>query len=98
MWKHRDITAGEVGTLLDGLPGELDRIDGYVADGIMGGESPTAADLQIGSTLGLLGPCGDIRPLIDARPAGEVLRRFFAEYEGHIPAGAFPDGWVPAGG
>jgi glutathione S-transferase len=95
VWKHRNITAGEVGTLLEGLPAELDRIDGYVAEGIMGGESPTAADLQIGATLGLLGTCGDIRPLIDARPSGEVLRRFFGEYEGHIPAGAFPDGWVP---
>ena len=34
---------------LDALPGQLDRIDAWIADGLLGGEQPNAADLQIGS-------------------------------------------------
>ena len=39
---------------------------------------------------------GDLRPLIEGRPAEEVARRCFPDYEGDVPAGAFPAGWVPA--
>ena len=30
------------------LPGQLDRVDGWIADGLIGGDEPNAADLQIG--------------------------------------------------
>ena len=39
---------------LDALPGQLDRVDTWIADGLLGGEQPNAADLQIGSTIRLL--------------------------------------------
>ena len=39
---------------LAALPGQLDRIDAWIADGLLGGEQPNAADLQIGSTIRLL--------------------------------------------
>ena len=35
-------------------PGQLDRVDGWIADGLIGGDKPNAADLQIGSTIRLL--------------------------------------------
>ena len=63
--------------------------------GIVGGEQPTAADLQIGATLRVLLTIGDLRPLIEGRPAEQLARRWFADYPGDVPAGAFPAGWVP---
>jgi glutathione S-transferase len=76
------------------LPGLLDPVDALIADGVLGGEDPNAADLQIGSTLAVLRMAGDVRPLIDARPAAQLATRFFDERPGRIPAGAFPAGWV----
>lgn len=95
VWKSRSISAAEVAQLLADLPAALTRIDDYVEDGAMGGETPTAADLQIGATMRLLLTVGDLRPLIEGRPAEGVARSFFPEYPGDVPAGAFPAGWVP---
>jgi glutathione S-transferase len=79
------------------LPGQLDRIDAWIADGLLGGESPNAADLQIGSTVRLLLSIGDVRPLIEgppARPAAE-LTRYFPPMVGEVPAGVLPAEWLP---
>jgi len=81
---------------LRALPGHLDRIDAWLADGTLGGELPNAADLQIGSTLRLLLTLADLRPLIDPRPAGELARRLFPEQDGDMPAGTLPAAWLPA--
>ena len=35
---------------LAALPRQLERIDGWIGEGLLGGEQPNAADLQIGST------------------------------------------------
>ncbi|HEY4997056.1 MAG TPA: glutathione S-transferase N-terminal domain-containing protein, partial [Solirubrobacteraceae bacterium] len=35
---------------LAALPRQLERVDGWIAEGLLGGERPNAADLQIGST------------------------------------------------
>ena len=63
---------------------------------MIGGDEPTAADLQIGATLRVLLTVGDLRPLLEGRPAEALARRWFPDYPGDIPAGAFPAGWVPA--
>ena len=68
------------------LPGQLDRIDAWIADGLLGGEQPNAADLQIGCTIRLLHAIADLRPLIDGRPAAR-LTRYFPPSAGEIPAG-----------
>ena len=78
-----------------GLPAKLDHVDELAAHGIIGGEAPTAADLQIGSTLRVLLVVGDLRPLLTQRPAEAIARRWFPEYAGDIPVGAYPAGWVP---
>ena len=43
----------------------------------------------------LLLTVGDVRPLIEGRPAEQVARRFFDDRPGLIPAGAFPAAWIP---
>lgn len=81
---------------LRALPGHLDRIDAWIADGTIGGETPNAADFQIASSVRLLLALGDLRPLIGHRPAGELARRLFAEMDGDMPAGTLPAEWIPA--
>jgi glutathione S-transferase len=72
------------------LPGYLDRIDAWIEAGVMGGEAPNAADLQIATTLRLLMTLDDLRPLIEDRPAGRLALRLFPRVDGRMPAGAYP--------
>jgi glutathione S-transferase len=96
MWKYHRISAVQLAEDLAGLPAKLDHVDGLAADGVIGGAEPNAADFQIGATLRVLLTVGDLRPLLEGRPAEEIARRWFPNYAGEVPAGAFPAGWVPA--
>ncbi len=80
---------------LAALPGHLEKIDAWIAEGLLGGEEPSAADLQIGSTVRLLETLGDVRPLIEGHPAA-ALTRYFPPMVGDIPAGTLPAEWLPA--
>lgn len=94
-WRYHGITAVQIAADLEGLPAKLDHVDSLAKEGIIGGEAPTAADLQIGSTLRVFLVIGDLRPLLADRPAEEIAMRWFPDFGGDIPAGAFPAGWVP---
>jgi glutathione S-transferase len=93
-WRYHRITAERLAADLAGLPAKLDHVDALAVEGIVDGEHPTAADLQIGSTLRVLLTIGDVRPLIEGRAGERVARRWFPDYPGEVPAGAFPAGWV----
>ncbi len=80
---------------LAALPRQLERIDGWIAEGLLGGERPNAADLQIGSTIRLLMSIADVRPLIAGRPAA-ALTRYFPPMVGEVEAGVLPAGWLPS--
>ena len=81
---------------LQALPGYLDRIDAWIAEGVLGGDQPNAADLQIAPTLRLLVTLDDLPPLIESRPAGQLALRLFPDLPGSIPAGSLPAQWLPA--
>lgn len=72
---------------LPALPSTLDHVDDLIAKGVIGGDHPNVADLQIGSSVRLLLNLEDLRPGIESRPAARLARRFFPEYPGHVPAG-----------
>ena len=95
-WKYHRITAERLADDLAGLPAKLDHVDSLAEAGTIGGEAPNAADLQIGATVRVLLTVGDLRPLIEGRPAERVARAWFPDYAGDIPAGAYPAGWVPS--
>jgi glutathione S-transferase len=69
------------------LPSHLERISGWIDEGVLGGSAPNAADLQIASSLALMRTVGDLAPLVDASPAGDLVTRFFPGYPGSIPPG-----------
>ena len=78
------------------LPGQLDRIDAWIADGLLGGEQPNAADLQIGSTIRLLLTIADIRPLIEGRPGRPAHPLLPAAGRAKSKRGCCPAEWLPA--
>jgi glutathione S-transferase len=78
------------------LDSHLERADDWIADGVLGGEQATAADLQIGSSIRLMQTLGDLAPRLDARPVGELARRWFPDYPGFTPALSLPPPWLAA--
>jgi glutathione S-transferase len=54
------------------LPGHLDRVDGWIAEGVLGAAERNAADFQIATSVRLLMTLGDLRPAIEDRPAGRL--------------------------
>lgn len=96
-WKIHGISAERTAADLAGLPEMVERIEGFASEGLIGGEQPTAADLQIGATTRILMTIGDLEPVFDGTTIGEIALRNFPDYPGEIPAGAWPDGWVRTG-
>jgi glutathione S-transferase len=78
---------------LAGLPAQLGRVDTWIEEGLLGAEQPNAADLQIGSTVRLLMTIGDVRPLVEGRPAAR-LARYFPHMVGAVEAGVLPAQWL----
>ena len=78
---------------LAALPGMLQRIDDWIAEGVLGGEQLNAADLQIATSLRLLMTLQDLRDAIAARPAGELAVRAAPEYPGDAPP-VLPAAWL----
>jgi glutathione S-transferase len=78
---------------LAALPGDLERIDAWIADGVLGGDELNAADYQIATSLRLMMTLGDLRPLIEDRAAGKLALRVVPEFPGHTPP-VFPGAWL----
>jgi glutathione S-transferase len=78
---------------LAALPAQLDHIDSWIADGVLGGEQANAADLQIGSSIRLLMTVADVRPILEGH-AALGLTRWFEPQVGEVPAGTLPDAWL----
>jgi glutathione S-transferase len=84
-------------TALAQLPAMLDRIDGWIAAGLLNGEQLNAADFQIAPSLGLAMTMDDLRPAIESRPAGALAKRIVPNYPGRTPP-VLPAEWLaPAG-
>jgi glutathione S-transferase len=75
------------------LRADLDRIDAWIAEGVIGGPEPNAADYQIAPSLRLLMSLDDLRPFIEGRPCGEMAMRVVPEFPGRTPQ-VFPADWL----
>jgi glutathione S-transferase len=94
-WKRLDMTAVSVCELLAGLPAEIEKVESFAAEGLIDGESPTAADFQIAPSARILLNIGDLRPMLEGTAAERIAMRHFPDYPGDIPAGALPPSWLP---
>jgi glutathione S-transferase len=89
-WAYHKISAVRLAEDLAGLPAILDEADRLIADGVIGGDQPNAADLQIGASLRVLTTIGDLEPMFDGRPCEALAHRWFAHWHGHVARGAYP--------
>lgn len=71
---------------LEALPARLDRIDGWIAEGLLDGPELNAADFQIAPNIALLRCFEDLAPLIDARPASRLAQRVAPPFPATIAA------------
>src|ERR1019366_9232078 len=74
---------GNDGEMLGALPAMLDRIDAWIADGVLGGEQLNVADFMIVPSLALISYRLDLRSGIESRPAGALLERLLPERPAH---------------
>ncbi|HWI74783.1 MAG TPA: glutathione S-transferase N-terminal domain-containing protein [Baekduia sp.] len=85
-----DVDDAGVRADLAALPSLLDQVDTYISDGVLDGERPNAADLQIATTIWLLYALEDVRPLIEGRPAEAFAFRWLDRPVASVPGGALP--------
>jgi glutathione S-transferase len=71
----------------------LQRVDDLIAAGTIGGAEPNAADFQIAPSIRLAMTFQDLRPLIEARPAGQLALRVQPEIAGDFPP-VLPPAWL----
>lgn len=67
------------GKLLAGLPALLDRVDAWIADGVLGATRLNAADFMVAPSLALMLYRPDVPPLLEGRPALELVDRLLPE-------------------
>jgi glutathione S-transferase len=72
----------------------LDRVDGLIADGVIGAEEPNAADFQIGTSVRALLTVRDLDPATEGRPAAAMARRLLPEFGKEFPPGLLPERWI----
>ena len=97
IWAEKKInksTGDAVRADLAKVPGLIDHVDELIAQGVIGGAEPNAADFQIAPSVRLLMAFDQLRPLIEGRPAAELATRVVPSWNGHVPA-ALPADWVP---
>jgi glutathione S-transferase len=78
---------------LAALPAQLQQVDDWIADGVLGADPPNAADLQIAASLRLAMTVDDLRPAIEERPAGQMALRAIPDFPGHAPP-VLPPAWL----
>jgi glutathione S-transferase len=71
----------------------LERIDDWIEEGLLGADTPNAADFQIATSLCLMMTLDDLRPAIEDRPAGAMATRIVPDFPGHVGP-VFPAQWL----
>jgi glutathione S-transferase len=91
--RFNEATDENVRADLASLPEDLDRIDGWIKEGVMGGGEPNAADFQIAPSVRLAMSFDDLRPYIEQRPAGRLATQIVPDFPGRTPP-VFPPEWL----
>jgi glutathione S-transferase len=78
------------------VPEVLDHVDQLIAEGVIGGDQPNAADLQIATSVRALLTVRDLDAVARGRPAADFAARLVPEFGNDFPAGLLPAEWLPA--
>jgi glutathione S-transferase len=89
-----DATAEAAEADVAALPATLDRVDALIADGVIGGAEPNAADYQLLATVRSLGLISDVRPALAGRPCEAAALRLFPRYDGIPAPSSLPPEWL----
>jgi glutathione S-transferase len=65
--------------MLAALPQALDRVDGWIDDGVLNGAELNAADFAVAPSLALMAYRLDLRADVEASPAGALMERVLPE-------------------
>jgi glutathione S-transferase len=85
---------GQVQRAIAEVPVVLDHVDELIAEGVIGGEQPNAADLQIATSVRALLNIGDLDPVTRGRPAADLAMRYLPEFGTDFPAALLPAEWL----
>jgi glutathione S-transferase len=88
--------AGTAEACLAALPAQLDRVDALLAEGVIGGARPNAADFQVAPSVRLMLNFDQLREHIEPRPAGRHALELVPDYPGRFRE-VFPPAWLPFG-
>jgi glutathione S-transferase len=91
--RFNEATDENVRADLAALGGLLDRVDELIAAGTINGPELNAADFQIAPSVKLAMTMQDLRPLIESRPAGELVKRVEPRIAGDFPP-ILPAAWL----
>ena len=91
--RSRGATDENVRSAVAALPGMLQRVDDWIDEGILGGEVPNVADLQIAPSVRLAMSLDDLRPAIEGRPAARLATSIVEHFPGRTPP-VLPREWL----
>lgn len=91
--RSHEATDENVQRAISNLPGILQRIDDWIAAGVIGGKELNVADFQIAPSLRLAMSLADLRPAIENRPAGDLALQVVPDYPGRVPP-VLPTAWL----
>jgi glutathione S-transferase len=72
----------------------LEHVDELIAEGVIGGDEPNAADLQIATSVRALLNVRDLDSVTRNRPATDLAMRYLPEFGTDVPAGLLPTEWL----
>jgi len=72
------------------VPKVLDQVDELIAEGVIGGDQPNAADYQILTSVQALLSIGDLDVVTQGRPSARAAKRVIPAFGPDFPAGLLP--------
>jgi glutathione S-transferase len=91
--RQMGVGAGTAEACARALPAQLDHVDALLAEGVIGGDPPNAADFQIATCVRLAMCFDQLRERIAARPAGAHALRICPDYPGRFGV-VLPAQWI----
>ena len=76
------------------VPEVMAHVDGLIAEGVIGGDQPNAADFQIATSVRALLTVRDLDPVTQGRPAADLAMRIIPSFGNDFPAGMLPEEWL----